>query len=78
MIDCLAVDDFTLLRRVEMGTTSRGVPFTNEGITFRGGRLYLLPEDDPSRLFILTPSRKSEKGQPDLAPSDAPRNPGGH
>jgi len=76
VIDWLAVDDFNLLRRVEMGTTSRGVPFTNEGMTIRAGRLYLLPEDDPSRLFILTPSRKSEKGQPDPAPSQVPRNSG--
>jgi hypothetical protein len=27
------------------------VPYTNEGMTIRGGSLYLLPEDERSRLF---------------------------
>lgn len=54
MIDWLALENYRLLRRDEMGLTSRGVPFTNEGMTYRSGKLYLLPEDDPSRLFILT------------------------
>jgi hypothetical protein len=40
-------------RRITAGKTDRGVSFTNEGMTMRGGRLYLLPEDDPSRLFVF-------------------------
>ncbi|MBN8729405.1 MAG: hypothetical protein J0L64_02615 [Acidobacteria bacterium] len=44
---------WTLLRRVTVGKTDRGVPFTNEGMTWRGERLYLLPEDAPSRLFVV-------------------------
>ena len=41
------------MRRVRAGKTDRGVSLTNEGMTFRGGKLYLLPEDDPSRLFVF-------------------------
>ena len=40
-----------IIRRIVTGATERGVPFTNEGMTVRGGTLYLLPEDDDSRLF---------------------------
>ena len=47
------VDPATLevTRRIVTGATDRGVPYTNEGMTIRGGSLYLLPEDDRSRLF---------------------------
>ena len=47
------VDPTTLAigRRIVTGATDRGVPFTNEGMTVRDGTLYLLPEDDDSRLF---------------------------
>jgi hypothetical protein len=31
--------------------SSRGVPYTNEGMAIRGNRLFLLPEDSLSRLF---------------------------
>jgi hypothetical protein len=51
-IDWLKLPGLELSRRVTAGTTDRGVLFTNEGMTIRGGRLYLLPEDDPSRLFV--------------------------
>jgi hypothetical protein len=50
-IDWLDPDTYALRRRVVAGKTSRGVPYTQEGMTFRGGALYLLPEDGPSRLF---------------------------
>jgi hypothetical protein len=40
-----------VVRRVVTGKTDRGVPYTNEGMTVRNGSLYLLPEDDHSRLF---------------------------
>ncbi len=47
------VDPTTLevTRRIVTGATDRGVPYTNEGMTVRGGSLFLLPEDDRSRLF---------------------------
>lgn len=40
----------TGVRRV--GRTDRGVPLVQEGIELRDGRVYLLPEDTPSRLFV--------------------------
>ena len=52
-IDYLNPKSLELLRRIEVQTTDRGTVFTNEGMTVRGGRYYLLPEDDPSRLFVL-------------------------
>ncbi len=50
-IDWLEWPSLKLLRRVEAGKTSRDVPYTNEGMAIGGGRLFLLPEDGPSRLF---------------------------
>jgi len=50
-IDWLEWPSLKLLRRVDAGKTSRGVPYTNEGLAARGDRLWLLPEDGPSRLF---------------------------
>ena len=43
--------DERCIRRVTVGQTSRGVPYTSEGMVVRGDRLLLLPEDSPSRLF---------------------------
>lgn len=52
-IDWLEFPSFTLLRRISARSTDRGVPYTKEAMTVRDGRLYLLPEDGPSRLFIF-------------------------
>ncbi|MBI1356886.1 MAG: hypothetical protein GC160_21310 [Acidobacteria bacterium] len=41
------------LRRIVAGKTDRGVLYTHEGMAVRDGRLYLLPEDGPSRLFVF-------------------------
>jgi hypothetical protein len=40
----------TGVRRV--GRTDRGVPLVQEGLDLRDGRVYLLPEDTPSRVFV--------------------------
>jgi hypothetical protein len=50
-VDWLEYPSLRLLRRVPLGKTSRGVPYTNEGMAIHGVRLFLLPEDAPSRLF---------------------------
>lgn len=52
-VDWLDPKSLRLTRRMDVDTTDRGVVFTNEGMTIRGGLLYLLPEDDPSRLFVI-------------------------
>jgi beta-lactamase class A len=52
-IDWLDPSDFRLLRRIRAGKSSRGVVLTHEGMAISGGRLYLLPEDSPSRLFLF-------------------------
>ena len=52
-VDWLDIETLELERRVRGGATDRGVSFMNEGMTIRDGKLYLLPEDGPSRLFIF-------------------------
>lgn len=52
-IEWLDAGTFQLQRRLRAGTTDRGLTYTHEGMTLRQGRLYLLPEDTPSRLFIF-------------------------
>lgn len=52
-IDWLDPVTLKLVRRLTTGKTDRGVVYTNEGMTLREGRLYLLPEDGPSRLFCF-------------------------
>jgi hypothetical protein len=52
-IDWLEFPSLHLLRRVKVSNTERQVPLTNEGMAVHGDRLILLPEDEPSRLFIF-------------------------
>jgi hypothetical protein len=52
-IDWLEWPALRLVRRVKMGKTSRGAPFTREGMALRGGELLLVPEDGPSRVFFF-------------------------
>lgn len=52
-IDWLTTDDFRLVRRIRAGKSDRGVLLTHEGMAIAGDRLYLLPEDGPSRLFVF-------------------------
>jgi len=54
-IEWLSLASFTLTRRILTPLTSRGLTYSHEGMTYRGGRLYLLPEDAPSRLFVFAP-----------------------
>jgi hypothetical protein len=52
-IDWLNLDSFRLERRLAVLNTDRGEPFTREGMSIFNDRLWLLPEDAPSRLFIF-------------------------
>lgn len=52
-IDWVRLDTLELIRRFWGDKTSRGVCFMNEGMALREGKLYLLPEDGPSRLFVF-------------------------
>jgi len=52
-IDWVALPGLEPLRRIAAGKTSRGDPYTREGMTIRGDELFLLPEDAPSRLFVF-------------------------
>ena len=52
-IDWLEFPSMKMMRRIKAGKTDRGSPFTREGMAIRDGRLYLLPEDGPSRLYTF-------------------------
>jgi hypothetical protein len=52
-IDWLDPKTLQLRKRILSGKTDRGVRFTNEGMAVVNGKLYLLPEDGPSRLFVF-------------------------
>jgi hypothetical protein len=53
-IEWLRWPGLELVRRITTGVTDRGLTYSHEGMAYRGGKLYLLPEDAPSRLFVFT------------------------
>jgi hypothetical protein len=57
-IDWLDVSSLKLIRRLPLGNTDRSVPLTREGMTLFENRLWLLPEDGDSRLFIFDLPRR--------------------
>src|SRR5262249_36741026 len=50
-IDWLEYPSLRLLRRGGVGRASRGSADPQRGVGVRGNRVFLLPEDGPSRLF---------------------------
>ena len=52
-IDWLELSSMQLIHRLTAGSTDRGASYTREGMGIRGDRLFLLPEDGPSRLFVF-------------------------
>lgn len=52
-IDWLDPKSLQLVHRLKAGKTDRGDSFTREGMTILRDQLLLLPEDNPSRLFVF-------------------------
>jgi hypothetical protein len=52
-IEWLHPESLEAAARILCGRTDRGVVYTNEGMDVANGRLCLLPEDAPSRLFVF-------------------------
>jgi hypothetical protein len=52
-IEWLHPESLKVAARIACGRTDRGVVYTNEGMDVADRRLYLLPEDAPSRLFVF-------------------------
>ncbi|MCU1326562.1 MAG: hypothetical protein JWN34_1932 [Bryobacterales bacterium] len=52
-VDWLDPKTFRLSRRLPVGNTPEGQPFTREGMTIYQNRIWFLPEDDDSRLFVF-------------------------
>lgn len=52
VIDRLGWPSLDLEERIVVGATDRGVVLTHEGMTIAGDEVLLMPEDDPSRVFV--------------------------
>lgn len=52
-IDWIDLTTLKFVKRMTGGKTDRGVCFMNEGMAIERDKLYLLPEDNPSRLFVF-------------------------
>lgn len=52
VIDLLEWPTLDLQERTVVGATDRGVVLTHEGMAVAGDDLLLMPEDDPSRVFV--------------------------
>jgi hypothetical protein len=53
-VEWMSVPGYEVKRRIVTHKTDRNVTYSHEGMTFRQGKLYFLPEDAPSRLFEFT------------------------
>ncbi|HYP06796.1 MAG TPA: DUF6454 family protein [Bryobacteraceae bacterium] len=53
-VDWLDPTTNTLQKRLVVGKTSRGVVLTHEGMAIANGRIYFVPEDGPSRVFVYS------------------------
>jgi hypothetical protein len=54
VIDLLEWPSLDLKERIVVGKTDRGTVLTAEGMAISGRELLLMPEDDPSRVFVHT------------------------
>jgi hypothetical protein len=52
VIDLLEWPTLDLRERIVVGATDRGVVLTHEGIAVAGKHVLLMPEDDPTRVFV--------------------------
>ncbi len=52
-VEWVSIPDFKLVRRILTGATDKNFSYAHEGMTYRNGKLYFLPEDFPSRLFVF-------------------------
>jgi hypothetical protein len=50
-VEWLKLPGFELVKRIVTHQTDRKLSYSHEGMTYRKGSLYFLPEDAPSRLF---------------------------
>ncbi len=57
-VEWLDPETFMPMRTESFALTDRGTPFNNEGMELRDNRLYLLPEDSHSRLFVFDLSQQ--------------------
>ncbi len=53
-VEFLNPSTYAPTRTLEFQLTDRGIAFTHEGMDLANHRLYFLPEDSPSRLFVFS------------------------
>lgn len=53
-VDWLEPAGFTLSKRMAIGNTEKGHPYTREGMTIFRNEIWFLPEDDDSRLYVFS------------------------
>ncbi len=53
LVEWMEWPSLRVVRSLRVGKTDRDIRYANEGMTVRGRRLYFLPEDGPSRLFLF-------------------------
>ena len=70
VVDTLEWPSLDLRERIVAGKTDRGVVLTHEGLAVAGRELLLMPEDDPSRVFVYAWSGPQA---PEVAPQPDPR-----
>lgn len=63
-VQWLDPEELEPLHTYSPGKTDRNVPFANEGMDLRDGKLYFLPEDGDSRLFVFDPERADDPERP--------------
>ena len=72
VVDLLEWPTLDLRERTVVGRTDRGVVLTAEGMAVAGQNLLLMPEDDPTRVFV---HRWTGAPVPEPAPSPSPSRP---
>jgi hypothetical protein len=72
VVDLLEWPSLDLKERIVVGQTDRGTALTAEGMAVAGNELLLMPEDDPSRVFVHTWAGASASES--APPSAPPRN----
>ena len=72
VVDLLEWPTLDLRERTVVGRTDRGVVLTAEGMAVAGQNLLLMPEDDPTRVFV---HRWTGAPVPEPSPSPSPSRP---
>jgi hypothetical protein len=74
VVDLLDWPSLDLRERIVVGRTDRGVVLTAEGMAVAGSELLLLPEDDPTRVFVHAWTGAAVRETPPPRPNEPERS----